>query len=203
METINLYPPPLWKIEYDKCLTSSWYSLVDNIAENAYKVRDRFKNETRSNIGGFQSRSFVWEEFHPEGIKYIENIIDGIIGKSPDVRYTVSNWWFNINGKGDNNMTHDHPGSDLALVWYLTESYGGCIGFQNPHVFKRFNLLNAVSSPHEPAGMTYDFIIEPKKGDVIVFPADVMHFVTPHEQDKDRICISLNISITNTFFDGE
>ena len=34
-----------------------------------------------------------------------------------------------------------------------------------------------------------------KKGDLIMFPSDVMHMVLPNKSEKDRISISMNINV--------
>ena len=32
-----------------------------------------------------------------------------------------------------------------------------------------------------------------KKGDIVIFPADLIHQVEPHEKEEDRISVSMNL----------
>ena len=34
-----------------------------------------------------------------------------------------------------------------------------------------------------------------KEGDIIIFPSDIIHFVTPHEEETDRVSISMNLQL--------
>ena len=43
------------------------------------------------------------------------------------------------------------------------------------------------------------FLPQANKGDVIIFPADVLHYVLPNDKEDDRICISMNISIRDKY----
>ena len=36
-----------------------------------------------------------------------------------------------------------------------------------------------------------------KKGDVLIFPGDIIHYVMPNTKEKDRVCISMNIKLYN------
>ena len=33
------------------------------------------------------------------------------------------------------------------------------------------------------------------KGDILIFPSDIMHFVKPNQKDTDRISISMNLQL--------
>ena len=37
--------------------------------------------------------------------------------------------------------------------------------------------------------------INAKKGDIIMFPADLYHYVKPNQKEEDRISISMNLNI--------
>ena len=87
-------------------------------------------------------------------------------------------WWYNINPKGSWNAAHIHRGVDLALVWYLTDSYS-TLNLINPSRIKGEENLN----------------LNPNKGDIIIFPADIVHYVMPNPKETDRVCISMNLQL--------
>ena len=71
---------------------------------------------------------------------------------------------------------------DLALVFYLTDSD---------------NKLSLVD-PFPNRRITYNQHYQncdAKKGDIIIFPSDIVHFVRSNDKEEDRICISMNIKI--------
>ena len=166
----DLFPTPVWHIE------GAPQVLVDELYKGAYKLKEVYTDTPqRSTKGGYQSPIFEFKDFHPEAIKYIESIIE----KLPTPPKKVDGcWWYNINGKGHWNAPHTHPKCDYALVWYLTDSNG---------------LLNLLSPFTQRVIQKDNINIHGKKGDVVIFPSDIMHFVLPNPIDEDRVCISMNL----------
>ena len=149
--------------------------LVDELYQGAYSCREQMKSNSVSNLGGYQSYALEFKDFHPQGIEYINKILGDIFKE-----FIVQSWWYNINSKGDSNTAHSHPASDYALVWYLTDSDDKLI-LMNPLKSQRF--------------LCHDVIPSCFKGDVLIFPADIIHYVLPNDKEDDRISISMNISL--------
>ena len=171
----DLFPTPVWHIE------GTPQELVDELYQGAYRFKEQYQSTSISNEGGYQSPMFDWESFHPVGREYIENKVK--IDKGPLIKkdFRVKEWWYNINGKGHWNLPHTHPKCDLALVWYLTDS-DGLLYLMNP--FPQRLLEDGLYMP-----------IPAIKGDIIIFPSDIIHFVKPNPRDVDRICISMNLQL--------
>ena len=91
-------------------------------------------------------------------------------------------WWYNINGKGHGNHPHSHGGVDYALVWYVTDSDGLL------HLMSPFPQRRSESGDH--------ISIVAQKGDIILFPSDIQHYVLPNEKEEDRISISMNLQLS-------
>ena len=167
----DLFSTPLWHI------TGASEELVDELYKKAYQFKEEYKSTNISNQGGYQSPPFSWEDFQPQGILYINSIIGDIIGK-----FKVTGWWYNINGKGHWNSPHTHPDSDVALVFYLTDS-DGLLHLMNPFPQRRIDKHGDHIS------------VKAKKGDIVMFPSDINHYVNPNERDMDRISISMNLQL--------
>ena len=166
----DLFPTPVWHIE------ETSIELVDELYQGAYRCKKMHPSQTRSTEGGYQSPPFDWNDFHPQGIEYINKVVGDIFNQVKGIQ-----WWYNINGKGSGNLPHSHPGSDLALVLYLTDT-DNLLTFINP--FSQRKLSEA--SGYSP---------KTKKGDILIFPADVIHFVRPNKRDTDRVSISMNLRL--------
>ena len=167
----EIFPTPVWHIE------GAPQQLVEELYEGAYKFKEKYESVTKSNKGGYQTPILEWEMFHPEGKKYINNVVGDIF------KFKVEGWWYNINGQGDWNIPHTHPDVNIALVLYVTDS-DGLLAFMNPQPMRLID-----DQPVDYAA------IKANKGDIIMFPSDLVHYVLPNPRKEDRISISMNISI--------
>ena len=181
----NIFSTPVWHIG------GIPQPLRDELYYGAYNYKERYESTTKSNQGGYQSPSFNFDEFHPKGIVWINRVLVDVFdeikvnaawaGKDYYEKIDVTTWWYNINGKEHWNMPHTHPGSDLALVLYLTQT-DNLLSFINPFSSRRIDGLS-------------EFSVNTQKGDILIFPADVVHFVMPNPREEDRISISMNLQL--------
>ena len=165
----EIFPTPLWHIE------GAPQQLIDELYEGAYRFKKKYPSETKSNEGGYQTPAFEWKDFHPQGIEYINKIVGDIF------KFKVESWWYNINGKGHWNHPHTHPNCDFALVLYLTDS-DGLLQLMSPFPQRKLVLGSLVN-------------IDAKKGDILMFPSDINHYVLPNQREEDRISISMNLQL--------
>lgn len=174
MTRYNVFSTPIWHIE------GTSQQLLDELYQKAYEFKKEYPSNQKSNQGGYQSPSFEWKNFHPQGIEYVNKIID----ESFEKKFKISKcqWWYNINPKGAWNLPHTHPNCDIALVWYITDS-DRLIQLMSHH-------------PQRKILRSGDHIsIDAKKGDILMFPADIYHYVLPNPREEDRISISMNLQL--------
>ena len=157
----DLWPTPLWHIE------GAPQQLIDELYQGAYRFKEKHPSTNRSNEGGYQTPFLDWKDFHPQGIEYINKVVGDIF------KFQVKEWWYNINPKSTWNLPHTHPNCDMALVFYVTDS-DSLLQLINPHSMR-------VNNEHYNS-------IDAKKGDIIMFPSDIMHFVMANQRKEDRIC---------------
>ena len=174
IERHGIFPTPIWRIPR-----------MDDHPENALSWALSIKKENeveRSNRGGgFQSESLLsYEEF-----PYIEHLKKKLVFLP---NFAFGNWWVNVNEKGGYNIAHTHPNCDLSVVWYLTDNRDGLIKFINPTEHTRFNLYNHLNIPNE-----YEYQCD--AGDILVFPADLMHYVEANQSNTPRVSVSFNLSL--------
>ena len=173
----DLFPTPVWHIE------GTPQVLIDELYKGAYRFKESYPSEKKTNQGGYQSPSFEWEAFQPQGIEYINDTVRDAFAKEESPSYEnfkVIGWWYNINGQGHWNTPHTHPFSDLALVLYITDS-DGLLTFMNPHAQRGTSKQNSS--------------VNAKKGDIVIFPSDLVHYVMPNPREEDRISISMNLQL--------
>ena len=193
----DLFPTPLWHIE------GAPEKLLNELYERGKLIKEKnlgqvTEDHTPSNQGGYQTAQFNWQDFHPVGREYIENVVNNIFSSKNQDQYSahitgnryatcnstltvnITSWWYNINPQGAWNVPHNHAGTDYALVFYVTDS-DSLLRFLTPHNSRR----------SEPGYKS----INAKKGDLLIFPADLVHHVMPNQREEDRISISMNLQL--------
>ena len=175
----DIFPTPVWHIEGEIP-----QQLIDELYQGAYRFKERYPTENRSNEGGYQTPAFEWNKFHPQGKEYIESIASNCI----DETIKGDSWWYNINPKGTWNTPHCHPGVEFALVLYLTDS-DGLLKLMNPFTMRMDNNQNVLRLLNRGSHTA----IDAKKGDILIFPGDLLHYVIPNPREEDRISISVNL----------
>ena len=173
MKKHEIFPTPVWHEE-----GGISQQLVDELYEGAYQCFKKYPSiDKTSNQGGYHSPAFEWKNFHPQGIELIQKVVY----KAIEQDFNVTSWWFNINGKGGWNMPHSHAGRgiDIALILYLTETDD------------LLTLVNSNPTLNDPMGYSPHI----KKGDILIFPSDLVHFVMPNQREEDRVSISMNLRL--------
>ncbi len=111
--------------------------------------------------------------------------------------------WANVNGPGDSNFCHYHPGSFWSGAYYVDD--GGAVA--DPALGGGFEVLDprgpapAMSTPTLAfagegglaAGMTET--IEPRPGLLVLFPSWLQHQVRPYRGAGQRISIAFNLRL--------
>ena len=151
-----------------------------------------------SNSGGWQSQS-VYHTYDNILLRTIKESVITYFKKnillSKEIKY--EGLWMNINKKGNFNLPHDHPGCNMAAVFWIKSSpRSGNIEFQSPHNFTGAAEIESYTNDFGMKTNAYStFWINPTEGSIVMFPASLVHRVCPNENDEDRISASFNISL--------
>lgn len=102
--------------------------------------------------------------------------------------------WINVNGPGDYNVLHCHPGSFLSAVYYVKVPQamkGGEIVFRDPR--------GPAVAMYETPGIDLPWVgtgtgipFTPATGQLLLFPSWLEHRVEPFEGAGERISIAFN-----------
>ncbi|MCZ6643790.1 MAG: TIGR02466 family protein [Gammaproteobacteria bacterium] len=173
--------------------------------------RANHASASRSNKGGWQSdtKMLDWggEPARELGAMMLQtcNQYTRDIGQTDDSKPRFE-WsgemWANVCPNGGGHESHTHPGSMWSAVFFLDnglaededDDKAGYLVLQDPR--------NPVPLMYKPDlryvqgdGTVYrsDHRFAPTPGQVVIFPAWLAHWVTPHYGQRERISISLNI----------
>ncbi len=179
LERNDFFPTPLYKVKRKKDdieLEKSMFKWVFSVEENVISTQN-------SNVGGYQSKPcYDFNKLPPEFLNLLKEKLKFL----PNFKF--GSWWININRSGDFNQTHTHPGADISVVYYLTDNYSS-LCFDHPNKHSRSMFLMAMGLP---TGVKVNALA----GEMVVFPADLPHYVEPNRSDSDRISIAMNLNFT-------
>ena len=155
--------------------------------------------QLKSNKGGWHSPFFdLKNEIPMKFFNKIKNFLEKIIKNEMGWEYVPNNvkitsMWSIINKKGDFNIQHNHPNAYFSAAYYVKcPVNSGNINFHegseaklilHPNI-KKFTEMSAMKTS-----------LEPKEGDLFVFPAYFYHDVGENLSNEDRIVISFNLDI--------
>jgi hypothetical protein len=116
-----------------------------------------------------------WAESYRNKIQEIAKLLTPAIANRPYENY-IKATWFNRNYPLGQATYHNHKPCDMAIVWYLNvPTHGGnfILQFENE-----------------------EYIIPIATGDVIVFPASLLHRTEVNNGEEPRLIMGANLSWT-------
>ena len=102
--------------------------------------------------------------------------------------------WAMVQRWGEFVMPHHHNGHHFSAVYYVDVppvhnspiQRSGAIFFHNPSPLARSWIVRSSKAEHQHQ------TVDVKTGDFVIFPAHLMHSVSPWFGEKERICYAMN-----------
>lgn len=185
--------------------TPVWYfdipiSDVDpnKIEKECYLIKQSSNSRSISNVGGFQSDSFLYSKYPNSEIKQLLSVVSkntatwySELNIKQSFSGTVDNFWININSTNNYNNPHVHQQSIFSGVYYVkTNDNTGKIVFNNNSNIDYICQSFTEGSRYSFSSIKYNTPI----GRVIVFPSWIQHHVESNQSSQDRISIAFNMS---------
>lgn len=155
------------------------------------------------NLAGVIERQYLLDE---DDRKHIESVLQDPLWayvrergryhgeKVNVVSMQLDEVWINIMKPGDFNPPHNHVGGDISFVLYLQIPDGLKEEYENN------NSNNAGPGTIEfyygqpDNWVTSGHVILPEEGDLLIFPAQLIHFVQPYRTLGERISLAGNVA---------
>ena len=185
----NIFPIPIHQIEINQ-FNDIKFKLIDYVY-NLQKQDPVGVNV--SNRGGWQSPSLNFSK----DIDLLCDFLLECLSELPFLKPTTFkvDAWININKKGDHNIKHIHPTSNLSgVLWIKCPEKCGEIVFISPYEFVGFKELELYTDNFKKENNAYlSYYFDPMEGGMILFPSHLAHRVNENKSDEDRISIAFNI----------
>lgn len=167
------------------------HKLDDWIQINLDRCKEAKKTNFISNRGGFQTPNLlddtITDLISPYILKSMKDFTD------EKLHYQIDNIWINENYKFCYNKFHTHPHSHLSGVYYLkTPKNCGNLVFERHDANSFCDLPDIFKFNDEYSNC---FHITPKKGQLVIFPSSMGHYVEANLSDEPRVSISFNFNI--------
>jgi uncharacterized protein (TIGR02466 family) len=167
------------------------------------KPHPMFKEEVDSSYAGYYS-----EDLHILRNKECEELRSFILANAMSLATEVLGHnvkgladvlsWVSFKTRGEEHKAHTHPNSFISGVYYYSD-----VAEDTPIVFKRARsstnsqeLLVAKDNININQFSSETFTLKPKKGDLILFPSYLMHYVPKNPHDTIRTSVAVNIMPT-------
>jgi len=171
----------------------------DEIEKFVYVLKDTSKGRQVSNEGGYQSdlispyENLVFETLRKNILLESENFLNQI-GLSNNEKY-ISSMWVNVNKYRDYNLSHNHGGRGNVLsgCYYVKRKINsGNIVFLRDDKMHEVTFSDDILKEYNQVTSTR-WIISTEISDLVLFPANLNHYVEPNMEEEDRISIAFNI----------
>jgi uncharacterized protein (TIGR02466 family) len=135
-------------------------------------------------------------EFTNEFYKYILLALDEFkqYPTGTNIKCSMGIPWINFQKAGEFNPLHNHAG-DLSVVVYV--DIPECIALENTQPSIETNMPSYgkidFSYTREDTHTTTKYSHQPKTGELLIFPAWLLHTVYPFKSNVERISISFNV----------
>lgn len=161
----------------------------------------------RSNIGGWHSDTGM-AHWGGEPAQQLANFaVSEVSAHMVDVARAGKrkfNWtiemWANVNQPGDANQLHCHPAAYWSGVYYPDpggaeiEGNGGELLLEDPRYPLAYMTVPDLLLRDAAAEPIYSqFAIRPEAGRIVLFPSWLRHSVRPHQGDRERVSIAINL----------
>jgi uncharacterized protein (TIGR02466 family) len=180
---------------YMEC--DGWEQIKDDLTSWIYNCQHTTKSADISNRGGWQS---PWPSTtDPAFFRFRDYIVKEAVSSLThfEASYTLSGMWASVNKRGNNNVCHNHPGSDLSgVLWVKAPENCGNLTFISPNNFTEFALMAVAREEFKRDQNYYEaYSFVPKEGAMVLFPAHLNHCVESSQSDEDRISIAFNLEL--------
>ena len=203
-ERLDLFPTPILK-----ATPPNADSLNESLLDAIRQQRDARKGVDRSNIGGWHSSTDMTDWGGEPARRLAEFAVQEASQHMIDIAAAGKrqfNWgvemWANINGPGDANQLHCHPGAYWSGVYYPDpggaeeEGNGGELMLEDPRYPTAYSTVpDLVLRLADREAMRSQVAIRPAAGLLVLFPSWLRHSVRPHHGDRERVSVAINLSL--------
>ena len=171
--------------------------------------REAGRGIDRSNVGGWHSDTDMtdWGGDAARGLaefavqEVSPHMVDIAAGGKRQFNWGVD-MWANVNGPGNSNQLHCHPGALWSSAYYVDaggaeeEDHGGELLLEDPRYPMAYSTVpDLVLRAADGQPVQSQVAVRPETGMLVLFPSWLRHSVRPHGGDRERVSVAINLSL--------
>jgi uncharacterized protein (TIGR02466 family) len=171
------------------------------LADLALRLRAAEPGTTRSNTGGWHSAGNIFEREEPvlgllapellAAIQHISMVAEQVT--APRVNFEATLYgWINVNGTGDYNIPHYHPGHTWSGVYYVRTGSAAPDRPRSGHIEFIDPRTRCDVGPKTGVAHSSSIWIAPADGMLLIFPSYLEHHVHPYFGTGERVTLAFN-----------
>jgi uncharacterized protein (TIGR02466 family) len=188
-ESIDIFKTTIFKKNINNDLYKSFFL---NLLK---KEQNNKNNNIVSNVGGFQTKSFILKNKNIQENLFLKNAAEfaKILNNKIELKLQLQAFWVNCNNENDYNLLHNHYNCNISGVYYIkVPKNSGRLVFQNGDLTK----LNSNNYDYFNNPNFYSrYFCEVKENDLYLFTSETLHYVEPNKSNEERISVAFNIKI--------
>ena len=188
--SIDLKAIPIKIYETDVFLSKSELNIIKKISslKEDKKIKQKVALSQKTNILKEKKLERLNNLF-----EQVSNHYSGEVLKLKN-KFVMVKSWAALAKKNQFHHMHNHPNIVYSLVYYVTDNNSGLfIDIKKSSIQENFNFEYSVKEYNIYNSRAWT--VNPKKGNIVVFPGDLLHGTLPQKNDSERIIVGANYFI--------
>ena len=188
IKPIDIFQTPIWHLN----ILNEKYN--DDLKNIILQKSEQIPSVRKTNNGGWQSDDIKNEKiFKPLFVK-IGEVMQNLQFKVKDV--LMAQAWCNVNFKNNWNVIHNHGQYNFSAVYFVQKpKESGELFFRDPRAGLTAFWGDWADQIYKMYGQNAILSRNFMKGDLIIFPGYLDHFVEPSQSDEPRISIAADLNL--------
>ncbi len=188
-QIINLFASPIYKSSMGRAFTEKELNFFKRELQEPMQAISNFSSKNKNVLDADEMqdlRAIIQANLNDYFLK--------IYNTSNKVTLEITQSWLSMTRRSESHHTHTHPNSIASGVVYINLAQQDGINF-----FRNDDLVWYDLTPKEQNYYNaYQYFVETKIGDIVVFPSSIKHGVKQVVEDVERVSLAFN-----TFFSGD
>lgn len=188
-QIINLFASPIYKSSMGRAFTEKELNFFKRELQEPMQAISNFSSKNKNVLDADEMqdlRAIIQANLNDYFLK--------IYNTSNKVTLEITQSWLSMTRRSESHHPHTHPNSIASGVVYINLAQQDGINF-----FRNDDLVWYDLTPKEQNYYNaYQYFVETKIGDIVVFPSSIKHGVKQVVEDVERVSLAFN-----TFFSGD
>jgi uncharacterized protein (TIGR02466 family) len=188
-QIINLFAAPIYKSSIGRGFSNAELEFFRKELRDPVPAISNFSSRNKNLLDSEEMtglREIIQKNLNDYFVK--------VFNTSNEVTLEITQSWLSMTRRTESHHSHTHPNSIASGVLYINLAQQDGISF-----YRNDDLIWYDLPPKEQNYYNaYQYFVETKVGELVIFPSNIKHGVKPVSEDVERVSLAFN-----TFFSGD